>query len=301
MSRVLVGLCILAALVGCRTSPTADASRPPPSQTKAAGAVEGQKLSVCDAATQSQTREIEGLRGQERCTFDTDCAWTEVANSCFRRCDVAVHPALLTRLGELTKGLETRFCGKDAGRCAPLASECAALQPRCVQGRCEAQAEAPPIAATPIPAENLANLREAPPRPSFAADDERPRRLFQAIVQDSPDLARDFFFPREAFKHVKAMDESDRYWRRLYARFETDIHALHTQTPDLARAEYDSLELSRRGAWMRPGEEGNRLPYWAARFNRLFYRVDGERRSLELRVLIQWGERWYLIHLSEFK
>ena len=125
-------------------------------------------------------------------------------------------------------------------------------------------------------------------------------KLFDAIVHDDPQRAADFFFPREAFLLVKAMDHPERYYDRLRRRFDADVHALHAATPDLARAQFDHLELVPRGGWVAVGDEGNRLPYWACRHAWLHYRVGEEARKIEVRVLITWDDRWYVIHLSEF-
>lgn len=126
-------------------------------------------------------------------------------------------------------------------------------------------------------------------------------RLWDAIVHDDPARAAGVFFPREPFLSIKAMRDPGRYYDRLRARFELDIHALHDKTPGIARAEFVRFELARRGGYVVPGEEGNRLPYWASRHSRLMYRVDGELRSFEVRVLIAWESAWFVIHLSEFR
>lgn len=140
-----------------------------------------------------------------------------------------------------------------------------------------------------------------PPRPASEAVQEPASRLFQAIVRDDPTLAEDFFFPRDAFVQLKAMQRPERYHARLFERFVADIHALHRQTPDLPRAAFVKLELGTRGGWVRPGEEGNKLPYWAARHAWLHYRIGAQLRRLEVRVLITWQDRWYVIHLREFR
>lgn len=152
----------------------------------------------------------------------------------------------------------------------------------------------------PVPPEN--ERSSTPPRPDPGdAEQERARRLFLAIQRDDPRIAQDFFFPREAFAKVKAITGADDYWRRLFARYATDIHALHESIADLDRAEFDRLEIVRRGGWVLPGEEANALPYWAARHNVLHYRAGGEARAIEVRVVITWGRRWYITHLSEFR
>ncbi|HEX6240112.1 MAG TPA: hypothetical protein VFZ61_04440, partial [Polyangiales bacterium] len=119
-------------------------------------------------------------------------------------------------------------------------------------------------------------------------------------VHDEPARAEPLFFPRDAFLQVKAMQNPGRYYDRLHARFVADIHALHGSLPDLAKAEFDHLELVKRGGYVKPGDEGNRLAYWASRHAGLVYRVGKQLRRFEVRVLITWDERWYVIHLSDF-
>lgn len=162
-------------------------------------------------------------------------------------------------------------------------------------------ASAPVRAQTTIPDENRASLQTPPRRPDAESAQAVGAQLFDAIVRDKPELARAVFFPREAFLLVKAMERPERYYARLDERFAADIHRLHAALVGHARAEFVRLDLGRRGGWVRRGEEGNRLPYWAARHATLHYRVDGQPKTLEVRVLISWGPRWYVIHLSEFQ
>jgi hypothetical protein len=177
-------------------------------------------------------------------------------------------------------------------RRATVALVCASLWVAAV-GRAETPATAPAIAR--------ADMTAPPPRPPPGDAEARARVLFEAIVHDDPARAADFFFPRDAFLQVKAMARPERYYDRLRKRYDQDIHALHRSLAGLERAEFDRLELVARGGYVRPGEEGNRLPYWASRHAWLHYRVDGKPRKLEIRVLITWQERWYVIHLSEFR
>jgi hypothetical protein len=143
---------------------------------------------------------------------------------------------------------------------------------------------------------SLAHAQE--PRPAAEGAQEGARSLLAAIVRDDPALADAFFFPRDAFTQVKAIAKPERYWDKLHERFQRDVHALHKVVP--AGAEFVRLELTARGGYVKPGEEGNRLPYWAARHAWLHYRAGAQQHKLELRVLISWQQRWYLIHLSEF-
>jgi hypothetical protein len=144
----------------------------------------------------------------------------------------------------------------------------------------------------------VARVRAQEPRPPADGAQEGARALLLAIVRDDPALADAFFFPRDAFTQVKAIAKPERYWDKLHQRFFEDIHALHATVP--ANAEFVRLELTPRGGWVKPGEEGNKLPYWAARHAWLHYRVGAEQKKFEVRVLISWQQRWYVIHLNEF-
>ncbi|UJR82561.1 hypothetical protein [Sandaracinus amylolyticus] len=153
-----------------------------------------------------------------------------------------------------------------------------------------------------IPEHNRAELTEAPPRPGPGDIDERARRLIQAIAQDQPALAHDFFLSREAFRAIKGIADPDGLYDRIFRMYEDDIHELHAQLgADASRAEFVRFELSRRRAWVRLREESNRLPYWAQRHNWLVYRVGDEERRIEVRTMIAWDDRWYITHLSEFR
>lgn len=153
-----------------------------------------------------------------------------------------------------------------------------------------------------IPANNRAELTEAPPRPGPGDVQERSRRLFDAIVHDDPSRAADFFLPREVFRAVKGIADPDGLYDRIYRMYENDIHTLHRELgADASRAEFVRFEFSRRRAWVGLREESNRLPYWAQRRNSLVYRVGSEERRFEVRTMISWGDQWFITHLSEFR
>lgn len=153
-------------------------------------------------------------------------------------------------------------------------------------------ARAQPDAGTPR------QVRPSAPAPALADFEARAPKLLEAILRDDPRLASEVFFPREPFLLIKAIPNPGRYYDKLYARFVADIHVLHRSVG--ADARFERFELSKRGGYVQPGEEGNRLPYWAARHCFLHYRERGQAKTLEVRVLITWQERWYVIHLSEF-
>lgn len=152
-----------------------------------------------------------------------------------------------------------------------------------------------------IPLHNRADQRTDPPKPSLGDFEQRVRALWEAIVTDQPQNAAPAFFPRDPFLLIKAIVQPGRYYDQLQKRFEKDIHVLHGRTRDLDRAVFDHFELARRGGFAKVGDEANRLPYWASRHSFIHYRVGGSLRRIEVRVVITWNDRWYVIHLNEFK
>jgi hypothetical protein len=156
------------------------------------------------------------------------------------------------------------------------------------------------LAEPDVPAHNRADQRVAPPRPAADDVEDKLHKLLAAIAHDDPQLADEAFFPRPPFLLIKDIADPGRYYDQLRQRFATDIHALHARIPNAERASYERFELSARGAFVRVHEEGNRLPYWAARHSFLYFRCGDKLEKIEIRVLISWDDHWYVIHLSEF-
>lgn len=160
----------------------------------------------------------------------------------------------------------------------------------------------PLVSVNLIAAQNAPAIAStAPPRPEAGDANDRARTLFEAIQKDAPDLASEFFFPKAPFSELKGIANPEQYYDKLNARYVRDIHSLHVQLPELERARFLKFELSRRGGWIKPGEESNRLPYWASRHSFIYYEIDKQIKRIEVRVLITWNNRWYITHLSEFK
>ena len=163
-----------------------------------------------------------------------------------------------------------------------------------------AHAQTAPLDAD-VPAHNRPKQEKPPPRPAAADAEAKARVLFDAIVRDEPQAAAGVFFPRAAFLLGKDIRDPGRYYDRLQRRFESDVHALHGRLRDPKSAEFVRFELANRGGFVREREEGNRLPYWASRHSWLHFRDAGKAERFEVRVLITWDDRWYVIHLNEFR
>ncbi len=162
---------------------------------------------------------------------------------------------------------------------------------------------ADPWPSLTIPPENARSLRSPPPRPGPGDAEVRARLLFAALRSGEPravEAADGFFLPREPFLAIKDMRGASGYFATLLRAYRRDLAALRAERPELARAEFRRFVPSRACTWMTVGREANRLPYWSCYRSRLEYAVDGRTRSLEVRVMIHWGARWYVTHLLPF-
>ncbi len=132
----------------------------------------------------------------------------------------------------------------------------------------------------------------------FVAD---ARLLWQAIVSDDPDAALDFFFPRTAYRQVKAISNPDGdYDGRLLGAFRSDVHRLHGELgADATRATFQGLDVPESAAqWIEPGVEYNKGSYWRVFGSTLRYEVDGLEHTLPVVSLISWRGEWYVVHLG---
>ena len=186
--------------------------------------------------------------------------------------------------------------GQDAGS-NPSAGGEAAAQPAKgtlpAEGGAVAKAPAAPEGSPLIPPENQAGAA----MPDIGPAEPMIRKLFEAIKLDDASLAADFFFPASAFDLVKNMENPGRYHAKLAAWYAEDIHLAHAMTPDAEALVYDGFETG-KCRWMEPNTEGNRLPYWACRYNYFYGKSGDKRRRFDLRVIINWGKQWYVTHLG---
>lgn len=161
--------------------------------------------------------------------------------------------------------------------------------------------------ATAIPEQNRANLTEPPPRPGLGDVPARMERLLmQSCVPDAPEPSHELFLSREAFALIKAISDPNTLYDRIFRAYEEDIHELHARLleesgGDLSTVSFVGFRFTGRRAWVRLREETNRLPYWAQRHSWLDYRAGGRDRSIEVRTMIAWGDRWFITHLNEFR
>jgi hypothetical protein len=152
-----------------------------------------------------------------------------------------------------------------------------------------------------VPVHNDPHLKSPPPPPAAGRAAERAGLLVKAIRENKPELATPFFFPREAFRRVKAIKSPDRYFRRLLELYRGDVLELRRGLAHPDRVELVGFRLSRRVHWTPRGSETNALPYWDAYGSEVIVRDGGRTRALRVRVMITWNDEWYVTHLTRMK
>ncbi len=126
--------------------------------------------------------------------------------------------------------------------------------------------------------------------------------LFSAIIENDPNRVLPYFMPVEVYKQLKDSKNPPRDWRyRLHAQLKRDLERYHRRLGrDRKRASYEGLELKPAdAAWLEPGREYNKLPYYRLFGSQLRYRdAKGTLRHLNLSALISWRGEWYIVHLD---
>jgi hypothetical protein len=140
-------------------------------------------------------------------------------------------------------------------------------------------------------------------RPPPTSDDlsERAGHLLDAIAQNDPAVADDFFFPREPFLPLKDVADPGRYFDQLLATYHRDIRSLHAERKDWAGVSFVSFELGTTPTWVMPGKEYNKIGYFRTFGGKLRYRLGEKVKEMTVSTIISWDGRWYVTHLSPIK
>lgn len=135
--------------------------------------------------------------------------------------------------------------------------------------------------------------------PDVSSAEQGAARLLDAIQTKDSSKAADFFFPKEAFDLVKDLPKPERYHRKLVKWYEEDIVKEH---PRFRAGDwrFESVELG-RCRWKAVGAEQNKAAYWSCSRNFVTAVSGTKKRRFEIRVLINWGDRWYVTHLGPIR
>jgi hypothetical protein len=104
-------------------------------------------------------------------------------------------------------------------------------------------------------------------------------------------------FPVEAFDILKDLPVPAAYHRRMVRWYEEDVHAERERLRGVTELTFERFRFG-TCTWQDRHTEGNLLPYWSCRRNRIFARAGTRPVEVEVRVVINWGPRWYVAHLG---
>lgn len=149
-------------------------------------------------------------------------------------------------------------------------------------------------------------LPQTEDKPSATGEElgARAELLWQAIVEDDPEIAMPAFFPLSAYKQVKDITNPESDWNnRLIGAYEADVHALHKQLGASGdEAVFEGIDVPVAAAqWIKPGGEYNKIGYWRVYGTTLRYSVDGREATLPVYSLISWRGEWYVVHLGPIR
>ncbi|MBI5501703.1 MAG: hypothetical protein HY907_15775 [Deltaproteobacteria bacterium] len=144
-----------------------------------------------------------------------------------------------------------------------------------------------------VPAEN----RERGTRPGPESAEALAHALLAAIAAGDPGMAVGTVFPLEAFEVLKDLPDPAAYRQRMVRWYEEDVQAERERIGEADDLTFDRLQFG-YCTWQDEHTEGNLLPYWSCRHNKLYARADGRPVTIEIHALINWGTNWYIAHLG---
>jgi hypothetical protein len=104
-------------------------------------------------------------------------------------------------------------------------------------------------------------------------------------------------FPLEAFALLKDLPDPGAYLRRMVRWYEEDVHAEREKLGSPDGLAFERLQFG-YCTWQEEQSEGNVLPYWSCRHNKLYARAGTRPVTIEIHAMINWGTNWYLVHLG---
>jgi hypothetical protein len=156
-----------------------------------------------------------------------------------------------------------------------------------------------PVAA-PVPWENRKET-SAPPIPDEDTED-RVREVFKGLSQKRADALARWFVPLPVLARIKDLrlatpEEQERAVASLHAEALTRGRgrlARLIERRGFTAATCESIELG-ECRFVPPGADFNRLAHWSCEKNTVYYHADGDRKTLTVRRLINWGRSWYVL------
>ena len=133
--------------------------------------------------------------------------------------------------------------------------------------------------------------------PPMDSADALAQSLFTALQNNDSSTANSLIFPEAEFIALKDIKDAKYYYKRLTLEIIRDFSKQQDQLKTYKDLKYVSFK---RGGckWKAAGSEYNKIAYWSCYRNRILATADGKQIQLDLRTLINWGDKWFITHLG---
>ena len=144
-----------------------------------------------------------------------------------------------------------------------------------------------------IPSENV-EAGMAPP--AFDTAKQLVENLLSRLAAQNFVGAEELFFPVEPFIPLKKVPNPREYHGTLIKEYQGSLKKLSARVGKPAQL---TLESFKPGfcKWKPVGSEYNNIPYWSCYKSKVKAKADAQFIDIEVRTLINWGQRWYITHL----
>ncbi len=153
-----------------------------------------------------------------------------------------------------------------------------------------------------VPQENLVES-PAPPIPDLETEDLA-RAFVGGVGRGEHEKAMTFAIPVALMVRIRDMHMTELSRARVAARklaLKTRARIARTVQRLIKRgkmkdATFESIALG-SCKFITKGADWNRYAFWRCTGSSLFYHVEGERKSLKIKEMINWGAKWYIVRL----
>lgn len=144
-----------------------------------------------------------------------------------------------------------------------------------------------------VPSQN----KEMGTLPPMDTVDALAQSLFTALQNNDTKNSHSLFFPEAEFAVLKDIKDPLAYYKQLLDEYDRDINKQHTQLQIYKDLKYVSWK---KGGckWKAVGSEYNKIAYWSCYRNRIIAETAGQKIEIDIRTLINWGDKWFITHLG---